>query len=320
MWIDIVILVYTTIQFCVYRKVFNNNALLVVLFILMSVLLLITCITYNKVKNDRYKIIGNDWIEQILLDIEDIDKIEIFLVLRAVLFFLFFIIYLNLLSYNKFHFVFILLNIISFVTSICMFAINIFSIRQLNFFYFSGIIILAMLLGSINSTSWEGIVALVAIFSLLFSDDIWKISSEYENPLEGKYKSLNNKKKVERNVFKFKLIFSSLSLILFVFLRTLGNTAIFGNFILSEKTKNSSSLIIRFLNLIYNSVDKIIFTFVLYVIFSIVRYFLLKYWPDFEKPILKKLFQVIYKGIEAPSPIVLKEKRIDEEFKDVFNP
>lgn len=264
----------------------------------MLSLFLLTCFFYCKVKNDRYKIIGNDWLEQVLLDIDNIDKIEPFLVLRTIFFFLFFLIYLHLLPY-KFNLFFIGFNVISFLTSICMFVINIFSIPQLNFFYFIGIIILAILFGSINSTSWEGIVALVAIFSLLFSDDIWKISSEYENPLEGKYKSLNNKKKVERNVFKFKLIFSSLSLILFVFLRTLGDTKLFGNLILSEETKNSSSLIIPFLNLIYNAVDKIIFTFGLYVIFLIVRYFLLKKWPNFEKPILKKLFQVIYKGISV---------------------
>lgn len=316
--IDFIILAYTGFQFWLYRKDFDNGYLTVVSIFMLS-LFLLTCFFYCKVKNDRYKIIGNDWLEQVLLDIDNIDKIEPFLVLRTIFFFLFFLIYLHLLPY-KFNLFFIGFNVISFLTSIGMFVRNIFSIPQLNFFYFIGIIILAILFGSINSTSWEGIVALVAIFSLLFSDDIWKISSEYENPLEGKYKSLNNKKKVERNVFKFKLIFSSLSLILFVFLRTLGNTKLFGNLILSEETKNSSSLIIPFLNLIYNAVDKIIFTFGLYVIFLIVRYFLLKKWPNFEKPILKKLFQVIYKGIEAPSPMVLKEKRIDEEFKDVFNP
>lgn len=176
-----------------------------------------------------------------------------------------------------------------------------------------------MLVGSLQSTNWEALVAIIAIISLLFSDEIWKISPDYDNPLEGKYKSKENKEMVERNVFKYKITLSVISLVLFIILKLLGNKILVGKLILGKEFDKLNTIT----TLLYKGLDRFIIAFILvFLYFGLkqLRKFLLDRGKEFEKPILDRLIQFVYKDLKLALPIVKTDITIDKELKEIFEP
>lgn len=213
----------------------------------------------------------------------------------------------------------LIINIPCYLISIYLFVSSLFKISKLNFFYFIGIIIIAMLVGSLQSTNWEALVAIIAIISLLFSDEIWKISPDYDNPLEGKYKSKENKEMVERNVFKYKITLSVISLVLFIILKLLGDKILVGKLILGKEFDKLNAIT----TLLYKGLDRFIIAFILvFLYFGLkqLRKFLLDRGKEFEKPILDRLIQFVYKDLKLALPIVKTDITIDKELKEIFEP
>lgn len=317
-WIDIILSIFTIYELCNNIKI-QNNLIPWILISFIIILNIITLVYYSNEKNDRFSLVGKDWLDKLLLHLDHLEEIEKFRVSRVILFLLLYLIYSSFLIIDKLTLCEIVTNLVCFGLSIYMFIRNLFKVTKLNFFYFIIIVFLAILGGSVQTTNWEAIVALIAIISLLFSDEIWKISSNYENPLAGKYQSKKNKETVERNIFKYKLILSVLSLVLFIVIEILGDHNVLGSILLGEKVKELETLPI----LIFKGLDRFIIGFLLvaiYLILKLIRKVLLNKGMEFEKPILDRLFQFIYKDLELTSPIVKSNIEIDKGLANIFEP
>lgn len=211
------------------------------------------------------------------------------------------------------------INLVCYVFSIWLFVVNLFKLTKLNFLYFVGIIFIALLTGSLQSTNWEAIVALIAIISLLFSDEIWKISPNYENPLEGKYQSKTNKKIVERNIFIYKLILSTISLVLFITLKLLGDRMLIGRLLLGDKVEELNTIA----SLMYKGLDRIVIAFLLFIAYLIIVWYRkrrLGKGKQFEKPIVDNIIKFIYKDLKNSSPKVKTSIEIDKDLEYIFEP
>lgn len=319
-WIDIIFSFLTIYELCNNIKIQKNLSLcILVLFII--ILNIITLAYYCYEKNDRFSLVGKDWLDKLLLHIDHLEEIEKFRVSRVILFLILYLVNSSLLIINidKLTLCEIGINLVCFGLSICMFIRNLFKVTHLNFFYFSIMVFLAILGGSVQSTNWEAIVSLIAIISLLFSDEIWKISANYENPLAGKYQSKKNKETIERNIFKYKLILSVLSLVLFIVINMLEDHNFLGCILLGTEFKELGTIP----KLIFKGLDRFIIGFLLvaiYLILKVIRKALLNKGIVFEKPILDRLFQFIYKDLELSSPIVKSNIEIDKELANIFEP
>lgn len=313
---DVILSLYAGSQLWKYsNETWLNIISLVVIFVLNS----LTVYFYLKEKNNTYSIIGKDWLDKLLLSLNHLNKIEIFRIFRTLLFFVLFLFYSVLLSIEVFRSEQIFIYAVCSITSLVMLIRNFFKLSKLNFFYFIVLLLLAMLGASVKPENWEAIVALIAIVSLLFSDDIWKISPSFENPLEGKYQSKNNKKIVERNIFKYKLNISVLSFILFVAIELLGNKVIVGNILFGQQVKCINEINL----LLVKGLDRFLICSILiflYLLLKKLRKYLLGKGIEFEKPLFDRLFQFVYKDIKLSSPIIKSNIKIDKRLANNFEP
>lgn len=268
---------------------------------------------------NNYRVVGNNWLDKLLLDLDSVGKVQKFRISRSILFYLLFVIYSVLLGLkgNEWYigFIYIICNAIT----ICTFINNLFKLTRLNFLYFIGIIFIAILTGTLKSTNWEAVVALLAIVSLLFSDEIWKFYPNYENPLEGKYRSKKNKVIVERNIFKYKLTLSVISLIFFITLKLIENNKFVESFFAQYQDGELKILI----SLFSMGMDRIIVGSIIFVIYALIvklRKKLLDKGYKLEKPIVDSIFQFIYKDLKISSPVVKKSIDIDSDLAEIFEP
>lgn len=313
-WLDAVLSFYVMSQLWYINGIHSSTVLLFFLSLTLLILNVITVVSYTRNKSDMYNIVGKDWLDKVLLDLYDFEKVYYFRISRTIQFSLLILIYASLFSTAGICWILTTVNLFSYFIIICMFVSNIFELTNFNFFYFIGIIIIAILGGGLQSTNWEALVVVIAIISLLFSDDIWKISLDYDNPLEGKYKSKKNKEIVERNVFKYKITLSVISLVLFIILKLLGDNILVGKLILGDEFDKLNAIT----TLLYKGLDRFLIAFIL--VFS---YFGLKKSDrvkEFEKPILDRLIQFVYKDLKLALPIVKTDITIDEDLKEIFEP
>lgn len=296
-----------------------NNLLIFSLLVIGLILNILTSCFYKKEKNDQFRINGRDWLDKLLLEIDGLRKIEKFRILRTIFFFLLFLVYSSLIMINGVEIYILVINIMFYIYILFMFIINLLKLAKFNFFYFVGIIFIALLAGSLQSTNWEAIVALIAIIGLLFSDEIWKLYPNYNNPLESKYQSKNNKKIVERNIFKYKLILSVISLILFVVLKSLKDRIILGEFLIGKEVEKAN----YFTLLMYKGLDRIVIAFVLFILYLAIvewRKRRLRRGKEFEKPIVDIIVKYIYKDIKLCTPVVKSSIEIDMDLAKIFEP
>jgi membrane protein len=317
--VDAILAVYTIIVLLSKKRETIAHWLLFWFFVIgIIIFCILTFVFYYKNRDKRYSILGKDWLDKLLLELYSLEEVEYFQISRTIMFSLLFFIYSVLLSTDGIGWQ-LIINIPCYLISIYLFVSSLFKISKLNFFYFIGIIIIAMLVGSLQSTNWEALVAIIAIISLLFSDEIWKISPDYDNPLEGKYKSKENKEMVERNVFKYKITLSVISLVLFIILKLLGNKILVGKLILGKEFDKLNTIT----TLLYKGLDRFIIAFILvFLYFGLkqLRKFLLDRGKEFEKPILDRLIQFVYKDLKLALPIVKTDITIDKELKEIFEP
>ena len=276
---------------------------------------------YRKEKNNRYKIVGQDWLDKLLLDLDSLEKIEKFRISRVVLFFLLFLIYPSFFINNSVVWYLATINAVCYICSIWMFIDNLFKLTKFNFLYFVAMVLFSILIGGLRSTNWAAITALIAIIGLLFSDEIWKINPNYENPLEGRYKSKSNKKIVERNIFKYKLILSIISLILFVTLKLLEQiqSPLIGRLLLGEQVKKLNAIG----SIMYEGLDRIAIAFLLFIAYLVIVEFRkrkITEGKEFEKPIVDSIVKFIYKDLKLSDPEVKTSIKIDKDLQKIFEP
>lgn len=313
---DLILSVHAVFQLFKYsQQILLNIIFSVFIFVLNAC----TIYWYRKEKDNRYSFLGKDWLETLLLSLDHLNEIEKFRVSRTFLFLVLYLFYTSLLPIEALGLFQRSIYLVFSIISLLMFIRNFFKITNFNFFYFVVIILLAILGGSVRSANWEAIVALIAIVSLLFSDDIWKISPRFKNPLKGRYQSKNNTEIVQRNIFKYKLILSILSFVLFIIIGLLEDRVIIGSLLFGDRVKCLDVITL----LLFKGIDRFIIGFLLVLLYMGVKKFrkyLLSKGKKFEEPLVNRLFQLVYKDIKLSSPIIKSNIKIDKSIANNFEP
>lgn len=328
---DIIVSVYSLLILFLYNfldKIDLNCLITSLIFVLYTFFISLTYFFYKKVKNDRYKVIGKDWLDQLLLDLDRPGKKEIFRIPRLFLFLILFIQYLLLLSIGSGIDILDSLNSIVLLYLILVASQNLFIILNLNVYYAFGLIIFTIVISGLNFNNWAGVVLMLAVLNLMFSDEIWKLNKKFENPLKGKYNSEFNEKLVERNIFKYRFTLSIMSLILYIILNYVKDNVYFAAFLLGRnfkiltEPKNITNLNCLSL-LLLKGIDRWMIIFLILFAYSILVYFKNKLASNgyqFEEPIIEKLVQFSYKGRKIGTPVVKSEIEIDQDLQEIFDP
>ena len=113
---------------------------------------------------------------------------------------------------------FTLILSISLITYIYFF-INlfhlIFKLSRVKGVFYVLCLIATFIIGLIEKDNWVAVALVVAIISILISEDIWSLYRD-ESPLSGRYDTLANKNIVTKNIFNLKLIIGTYVLILYL--------------------------------------------------------------------------------------------------------
>ena len=326
---DIIASVYTLFISFLYTTWGKINAIeLLKLFIVIAALNGFTCYSYKKEENKSYRVIGKDWLETFLLNLDSPREKVRFYISRFIL--------LIVLMFQNSGFLIIDsgVDLINFPNSIILFFLIlrtssiVFRFMNINLYYAFSLLMITVLISGLNSNNWTGIVLMFAVVNLIFSDEIWKLNEKFENPLKGKYNSEFNEKLVERNIFKFKFTLSIMSLVLYIVLQYMGDKVYFGAFLLGDNFKNlTESKNITYLNqlslLLLKGLDRWMIIFLILFAYSILVYFKNKLASNgyqFEEPIIEKLVQFSYKGRKIGTPVVKSEIEIDQDLQDIFEP
>lgn len=109
--------------------------------------------------------------------------------------------------------------IIALITDIYFF-INIFHVifklSRVKGLFFVLCLTLILILGFVKKDTWVAVALVIAIISLLTSEDIWTLYQD-DSPLSGRYNTLANKNIVTKNVFNLKLAVATNVLILYLY-------------------------------------------------------------------------------------------------------
>ena len=150
---DIIVSVYSLLILFLYNfldKIDLNCLITSLIFVLYTFFISLPYFFYKKVKNDRYKVIGKDWLDQLLLDLDRPGKKEIFRIPRLFLFLILFIQYLLLLSIGSGIDILDSLNSIVLLYLILVASENLFIILNLNVYYAFGLIIFIIVISRLN--------------------------------------------------------------------------------------------------------------------------------------------------------------------------
>ena len=329
---DIIVSVYSLLILVLYNfldKIDYLNWLIIsLIFVLYILLISLTYFFYKKVKNDRYKVIGKDWLDQFILDLDRSGKKERFRIPRLFLFLILFIQYILLFSIDSGIDILDFLNSIVLLYLILVASHNLFIILNLNVYYAFSLIIFTIVISGLNFNNWAGVVLMLAVLNLMFSDEIWKLNKKFENPLKGKYNSEFNENLVERNMFKYRFTLSIMSLLLYIILNYIKDNVYFGSFLLGENFKSLTeqkdiSYLNQFSLLLLKGLDRWIIIFLILLFYSMLVYGknkLASKGDQFEEPIIEKLVQSSYKGRKIGTPVVKTEIEIDQDLQEIFEP
>lgn len=226
------------------------------------------------------------------------------------------------------------IDILDFLNSIVLLYLilvashNLFIILNLNVYYAFSLIIFTIVISGLNFNNWAGVVLMLAVLNLMFSDEIWKLNKKFENPLKGKYNSEFNENLVERNMFKYRFTLSIMSLLLYIILNYIKDNVYFGSFLLGENFKSLTeqkdiSYLNQFSLLLLKGLDRWIIIFLILLFYSMLVYGknkLASKGDQFEEPIIEKLVQFSYKGRKIGTPVVKTEIEIDQDLQEIFEP
>lgn len=326
---DIIASVYTlfiSFLYMTWGKINLNE--LWKLFIVIAVLNGFTYYSYKKEENESYRVIGKDWLETFLLNLDSPREKVRFYISRLIL--------LIVLMWQNSRFLIIDsgVDLINFSNSIILFFLILrtssilFRFMNINLYYAFSLLMITVLISSLNSNNWTGIVLMFAVVNLIFSDEIWKLNEKFENPLKGKYNSEFNEKLVERNVFKFKLKLSIMSLVLYIALQYIKDNVYLGAILLGDNFTNlTKQENITYLNklslLLLIGLDRWIIIFLILLVYSWLVYGknkLASKGYQFEEPIIERLVQFSYKGRKIGTPVVKTEIEIDQDLQEIFEP
>lgn len=326
---DIIASVYTLfISFLYMRWEKINSIELWILFIVIAALNGFTSYSYKKEENKSYRVIGKDWLETFLLNLDSPREKVSFYISRILL------LIVLMLQNSRFLIINSGVDLINFPNSIILFFLIlrtssiVFRFMNINLYYAFSLLMITVLISGLNSNNWTGIVLMFAFVNLIFSDEIWKLNEKFENPLKGKYNSEFNEKLVERNIFKFKFTLSIMSLVLYFVLRYMEDKVCFGAFLLGDNFKNlTDQENITYLNqlslLLLKGLDRWIIIFLILFAYSIlvsVKNKLASNGYQFEEPIIEKLVQFSYKGKKVGIPVIKTEIEIDQDLQEIFEP
>ena len=328
---DMIVSVYSLLILVLYNfldKIDLNWLIILFIFVLYTFFISLTYFFYKKVKNDRYKVIGKDWLDQLLLDLDRSGKKEGFRIPRLFLFLILFIQYIRLFSIGSGIDILDFLNSIVLLYLILVASHNLFIILNLNVYYAFSLIIFTIVISGLNFNNWAGVVLMLAVLNLMFSDDIWKLNKKFENPLKGKYNSEFNEKLVERNIFKYRFTLSIMSLVLYIVLQYMGDKVYFGALLLGSNFKyltdqENLTCLNQLSLLLLKGLDRWIIIFVILLVYSGLVYGknkLASKGYQFEEPIIERLVQFSYKGKKVGIPVIKTEIEIDQDLQEIFDP
>ncbi|ORO39778.1 hypothetical protein B7728_05610 [Streptococcus oralis subsp. tigurinus] len=326
---DIIASVYTLFISFIYMIWGKINFIeLFILFIVIAALNGFTSYSYKKEGNKIYRVIGKDWLETFLLNLDSPREKVSFYISRILL------LIVLMLQNSRFLNIDSGVDLINFPNSIILFFLILrtssifFRFMNINLYYAFSLLMITVLISGLNSNNWTGIVLMFAFVNLIFSDEIWKLNEKFENPLKGKYNSEFNEKLVERNIFKFKFTLSIMSLVLYFVLRYMEDKVRFGAFLLGDNFKNlTEQENITYLNklslLLLKGLDRWIIIFVILLVYSMLvcgKNKLASKGYQFEEPIIERLVQFSYKGRKIGTPVVKTEIEIDQDLQEIFEP
>ena len=201
-------------------------------------------------------------------------------------------------NYSNAHFTLVLL--ISLITYIYFF-INlfhlIFKLSRVKGLFYVLCLIVTFTTGLIEKDNWVAVALVVAIISILISEDIWSLYQD-ESPLSGRYDTLSNKNIVTKNIFNLKLIIGMYVLILYLSVLFLEKKHLFLDFF--NKLPNGVSIIPKntLQAKLFDGLDKLGFILIVYVIYVIINKIFILYGTTLLKEIITPISSIIYNKIE----------------------
>lgn len=174
---------------------------------------------------------------------------------------------------------FTLILCISLITYIYFF-INlfhlIFKLSRVKGVFYILCLIVTFIIGLIEKDNWVAVALVVAIISILISEDIWSLYRD-ESPLSGRYDTLANKDIVTKNIFNLKLIIGTYVLILYLSVLILEKKHFSLEFF--NKLPNGVNIISQngIQAKLFDGLDKLGFISIFYLFYVIINKILIKY-------------------------------------------
>ena len=176
----------------------------------------------------------------------------------------------------------------------------------------------------VDTNNWVAVTLVIAIFSLLFSEDVWRLFNDKEKPLSKLYNTKENQEIVKRNSFKLKLGISSASLLIYILLLIIGNRTflldIFNTINTTKIQKHS------FVGNVYIGFDKVIIGAVIYMLYVILdNKFKKKNGVGLNKtlkgifePVIARAISIVYSGVEIKELEVNNSIKLDERMEELI--
>lgn len=308
-----------------YEWVKHLLIFLVLLYFISGILFIWKC--YRSLGMKKYKIKKKDWLDR-FLDVIYIPKFEIDLAKTSIFYLLIQYFLVQIIFSREFTGLIGLIIAIIILYLTIYFFINIliafFKITQINTIFLVSIMLITFLLGMVDTNNWVAVTLVIAIFSLLFSEDVWRLFNDKEKPLSKLYNTKENQEIVKRNSFKLKLGISSASLLIYILLLIIGNRTflldVFNTINTTKIQKHS------FVGNVYIGFDKVIIGAVIYMLYVILdNKFKKKNGVGLNKtlkrifePVIDRAISIVYSGVEIKEIEVNNSIKLDERMEELI--
>ncbi len=184
--------------------------------------------------------------------------------------------------------------------------ISFFSVTGANITFLALCLTLTFFLGIIKKDNWVLVTLSLALISLIISKDIWRISEDKVNPLNGVHDTKDNEDIVDRNIYILKLIIGSSSMILYSIISMFGDNTIFLD--LFNKISIPTNRVCKnsFTGIIFIGLDRVFVIFISYLALQIIngifkkvrKHSLIDVLKGRMNSVINKISSLVYRGIK----------------------